>query len=215
MTIRVVLADDHRMFREALRIPLAAEQDMDIVGETANGAETLATVEKLAPDVLVLDIALPDMSGVEVATQIRLSGSAVRIVALSGYDDRFYVDEMFKRGASAYVIKSSGADELIRAIRSVSHGESFVSPELAGQMIQNDIGGAGNQAPPPSVLSRREREVLALLAAGRRSAAIAQELGIAPATVDVYRRNIRQKLGVQSTAELTRYAMRFDIGVVR
>lgn len=211
MSIRVMLADDHRMFREAVRIPLAAEPDIEIVGEAGTGAEALAGVAEWTPDVVVLDVALPDISGVDVAERLQKKDACPRIVALSGYSDRFFVDEMFKHGAQAYVLKSSGADDLLRAIRAVFHGERFVSPELADDRVRNDSGDEAGSPPLPSVLGRREKQVLALLADGKRSAEIAQTLGIATGTVDVYRRSIRQKLGLGSVAELTRYAMRFGL----
>lgn len=211
MTIRLVIADDHRMFREALRLPLQAESDIDVVGEASTGAETLAAVADLNPDVLLLDIALPDINGIDLAREVLRADPAVRIVALSGYSDRLFVDEMLRAGALAYVLKSSGADELIDAIRAVVGGNGFLSPELTTRMIRQNAARDGEQAPPPSVLGRREKQVLRLLAAGRRSHEIAAELEIASATVDVHRRNIRKKLGLHTTAELTRYAVREGI----
>lgn len=206
--IRLVLADDHRMFREALRLPLQAEADIVVAGEAATGAAALAAVAELRPDVLVLDIALPDINGIELAREVLCLHPEVRIVALSGYSDRLFVDEMLRAGARAYVLKSSGAAELLGAIRAVMAGHSFLSPELTTRVIGQAGGRENAKTPPPSVLGPREKAVLRLLAAGRRSAEIAAELEITPATVEVHRRNIRKKLGLQSTAELTRYAVR-------
>lgn len=206
--IRVMLADDHRMFREALRIPLAAEPDIEVVAEASTGAETLDAVTRHLPDVLVLDIALPDIKGIEVARVLGRGGEGVKIVALSAYSDRLFVEEMFKAGAQAYVLKSSGADELVSAIRAVNHGHRFLSPELTSLMVRHVQPKGETPVPPISVLGRREQEVLCLLADGRRSAEIAAQLGIATATVDVHRRNIKQKLRLRTTAELTRYAVR-------
>lgn len=208
MKIRVMLADDHRMFREALRIPLIAEKDIEVVAEASTGAETLADVAVHLPDVLLLDIALPDIKGIEVARQVFQRFPSVRIVALSGYSDRLFVEEMLKAGALAYVLKSSGADELISAIHAVMAGHKFLSPELTSVMVRHVQPETAALTPPPSVLGKREREVLCLLADGRRSAEIASKLGIAPATVDVHRRNIKAKLDLRTTAELTRYAIR-------
>jgi DNA-binding NarL/FixJ family response regulator len=203
-----MLAEDHRMFREAVRIPLAAEPDMEIVAETSSGAETLLEVARILPDVLVLDVALPDMSGIEVARQVSMQHCDVRIVALSGYIDRLFVEEMFKSGALAYVVKSAGVEELIDAIRAVMKGDRFVSQDISNLLLQ-PLHGAGNSgAPPVTVLGKREREVLRLLADGHSSAAIAEALEIAASTVGVHRRNIRHKLGLHTTAELTRYAIR-------
>lgn len=207
MTIRIVLADDHRMFREALKVPLTVENDIEIVAEAGSGAQALDCLDRSHPDVLILDIALPDMSGVEVARRAMLRHPKLRIVALSGYADRMFVAEMLKVGARAYVVKSSGADELVRAIRAVVDGHVFLSPDVTGPQVVNRDSGA-TSAPPLSVLGEREQEVLRLLANGRRSAEIAALLGISPATVHVHRRNIKKKLGVTSTADLTRYAIR-------
>lgn len=208
MTITVLLADDHRMFREALRFPLAAEPDIAVLAETSTGAETLEAVTRQQPDVLLLDIALPDIKGIEVARRVLRRHPQVRIVALSGYSDRLFVEEMLKAGARGYVLKSSGASELVSAIRAVMAGHTFLSPQLTSLLVRHVQPEGDVPVPPLSVLGRREQEVLCLLADGRRSAEIAEQLGIATATVDVHRRNIKQKLRLRTTAELTRYAIR-------
>jgi len=208
MSIRVMLADDHRMFREALGSQLRAEPDMDIVAEASTGAETLARAGQVIPDVLVLDIALPDMNGIEVARRVLESHPKIRIVALSGYADRLYVHEMLKSGVSAYVVKSGGTEELLRAIRAVFSGHTYLSTEVTDLMVTSSHARGPLNSPPVTVLSPREQVVLRLLAGGKRSIEIAAELGISPATVDVHRRNIRDKLGLNTVAELTRYAIR-------
>ena len=208
MSIRVMLADDHRMFREALGSQLRAEPDMDIVAEASTGAETLARAGKVIPDVLVLDIELPDMNGIEVARRVLESHPKIRIVALSGYADRLYVHEMLKSGVSAYVVKSGGTEELLRAIRAVFSGHTFLSTEVTDLMVTSSRARGPLNSPPVTVLSPREQVVLRLLAGGKRSTEIAAELGISSATVDVHRRNIRDKLGLNTVAELTRYAIR-------
>ncbi|MBI4291005.1 MAG: response regulator transcription factor [Betaproteobacteria bacterium] len=208
MSIRVMLADDHRMFREALGSQLRAEPDMDIVAEASSGAETLSRVKEVLVDVLVLDIGLPDMNGIEIARKVLDRHAKIRIVALSGYADRLYVQEMLKAGASAYVVKSSGTQELLSAIRAVFSGHTFLSPEVTDLMVTASNGRGQSIPPPVTVLSPREQEVLRLLASGKRSIEIASDLGISSATVDVHRRNIRDKLGLNTVAELTRYAVR-------
>lgn len=213
MTMRIVLADDHRMFREALRTTLAADPEIEIVAEAGNAAETLACLPIHQPDVLVLDIALPDRSGIEVARAALSIQPGLRIVALSGYADRMFVEEMLQAGAGAYVVKSAGADELLLAIRAALKGRIFLSPEITGGMPAPSTPGA-DIPPPLTVLGQRERAVLRLLAQGRRSAEIAADLGIAVATVDVHRRNIKRKLGIASIAELTRYAVREGLAKV-
>ena len=213
MNIRVVLADDHRMFREALRVRLGAESAMTIVAEASSGAQALDVLAEYCPDVLVLDIGLPDMNGIEVAGRIVRQYPEVRVVALSGHADRLFVEQMLKAGARGYVVKSAGADELISAIHAVVAGHIFLSPEVTAAMLRQNHGGK-DSVPPLTVLGQREQEVLRLLADGRRSAEIAGELGIAPATVDVHRRNIKRKLGLHTTAELTRYAIREGLNSV-
>ncbi|MDR3393874.1 MAG: response regulator transcription factor [Parasulfuritortus sp.] len=208
MTIQITLADDHRMFREALRHSLATETDIEIVAEAGNAAQTLESIERDTPDVLVLDIALPDGNGIDVARQALVRHPRLNVVALSGYADRLFVEEMMKAGARGYVVKSAGTDELLLAIRSVVKGHIFLSPEVTGALIGRPDNGAAPPAPPLTVLTSREQSVLRLLAKGRRSNDTARELGISPATVDVHRRNIKRKLQISSIAELTRYAVR-------
>lgn len=203
MTLRLLLADDHRMFRDALRIQLLAEPGIEIVATTGNARETLQAAAATRPDVAVLDIALPDMNGIDAARALLAQQPQLRIVALSGYGDRMYVEEMLKAGARAYVLKSAGVDELIRAIHAAVAGHVFLSPEITAGMLRRDASQV-----PVSVLSKRELDVLRLLASGLRSAEIAAQLGIAVTTVEVHRRNIKQKLGLRTVAELTRYAIR-------
>jgi two-component system NarL family response regulator len=207
MTINVLIADDHKMFRQALRVPLEAEPDLAVVGEVGTGEETLKAVKQLAPDVVILDIALPDKNGIQVAAEMSRFKAPPRVVALSGYSERLFLDEMLKAGAQAYVLKSSGAEELIAAIRAVVAGNSFLSPELTHSLIRAREQASRSGSVPLSVLGRREVEVLKQIARGLRSAQIATELGIAVGTVEVHRRNIREKLGLKTTAELTRYAV--------
>ena len=206
MKIRLMLADDHRMFREALRGSLTAEPDMEIVAEASTGREVLDNLNNAQPDVLILDIALPDMNGIQVARRVLEIHTGIRIVVLSGYADRIFVNEMMKAGARAYVVKSAGTDDLIRAIRSVIRGDVFLSPEITAGFVR--LTNFTEDKPPISVLGACEQEVLGLLACGMQSTEIAAKLGISTATVKSHRRNIKQKLSIASTAELTRYAIR-------
>ena len=209
MKIRIMLADDHLMFREALRNPLVVQPDMEIVAEASTGQEVLNSIVDSNPDVLVLDISLPDMSGMDVARRVLARHPTIRIVVLSGYADRMFVNEMMKSGAHAYVVKSAGTADLIRAIRTVIVGDNFLSPQITDDSKRHTIV-AGNQ-PPLTVLGAREQEVLGLLASGMQSAEIASTLCISIETVKSHRRNIKQKLRISSTAELTRYAIREGI----
>lgn len=206
--IKVVLVDDHRLVREALRDALAREADVRIIGETGLGQAALEWVRDEQPDVVVLDIGLPDLNGIEVAARIREAGVATRIVALSAYSDKRFVNEMLRAGASAFVSKAAAGTELVIAIRAVATGGSYLSPDVAGALVA-EMRGDGEQAAVR--LGRREREVLRLVAQGQRSPAIAETLHVSTATVDVHRRNIMRKLGLHTVADLTRYAVREGI----
>ena len=207
MTIRVVLAEDHLMFREALRTILEKARDMEVVGEAGDGRTAMQLVREFSPDVIVLDIAMPEMNGIDAAASLHARHPRTRILALSAYSGKRYVEEMLKAGAAGYVTKGSAGTELLRAIRSLAQGKSYLCPEAASAVI----GNIGDRAEDPGVraaLGQREREVLQLIAEGHRSQQIADRLCISVATVEVHRRNIMRKLGLHSVAELTKYAIR-------
>lgn len=206
--ITVLLADDHRLVREALRSALAQEADIRVVAEVGEGAAAIESVRSLQPDVAVLDIGLPDLNGIEVAARVQALHLHTRIVALSAYSDKRFVTEMLRAGAAAYVSKSAAGTELVVAIRAVAAGGSYLSPDVAGALVA-EVRGA--EPDGQARLGRREREVLRLIAEGERSAAIAEALHISAATVEVHRRNIMRKLGMHTVAELTRYAVREGI----
>jgi len=208
MTIRVVLADDHRMFREALRSILGKEADIEVVGEASDGRATLKLVRDLEPDVVVLDVAMPEMNGMDAAARIFAQFPKSRIVALSAYSDKRYVQEMLKAGARGYVIKTAAGTELLRAIRAAATGDLYVSPEVSDILVRDLAADHAKSANQAAALSRREREVLQLLAEGHHSAGIAERLFISPATVEAHRRNIMRKLDLHTVADLTRYAIR-------
>lgn len=206
MTIRVLLVEDHRMVREALRDTLAREPDIEVVAEAGDAASALEQARELTPDVIVLDIALPDLNGIETTARLRDTGSRAKVVALSAYTDKRFVTEMLRAGAASYITKSAAGTELVRAIRSVAAGQSNFCPEVATALAAEVRNGVREAETPR--LGRREREVLRLIAEGHRSAAIAEQLHISVATVEVHRRNIMRKLGLHTVAELTRYAVR-------
>jgi DNA-binding NarL/FixJ family response regulator len=209
MTIRVLLVEDHRMVREALRELLQKVPDIEVVGEAGDAHEGLKLAGDLDPDVVVLDIRLPDLNGIEAAARLRDAGCHARVVALSAFADKRFVTAMLRSGASAYVTKSAAGTELVRAIRAVAAGHGYFSPEIAGTVASEvrDRPLAGEAQP----LARREREVLRLIAEGVRSPAIAGQLHVSVATVEVHRRNIMRKLGLRTVAELTKHAIREGI----
>jgi DNA-binding NarL/FixJ family response regulator len=179
------------------------------VGEVANGKECLARAQELRPDILVLDIAMPEMNGEQVTRELRRRLPELKIIALSGYTDRQFVRAMTKAGAKGYVVKSASGRELIHALRAVASGKHYLSPEVTGAVMTLWEENAPSSAPSlPSVLGRREMEVLKLIAEGHRSSTIAAQMGIAVATVEAHRRNILRKLQLHSAADLTRYALR-------
>ena len=207
-SISVVLADDHRLVREALRDALGRESGVSIVAEVGEGEAVVDCVRRLQPDVLVLDIGLPDLNGIEVAARIQKLNLPTRIVALSAHTDSRFVTEMLRAGASAYVSKAAAGTELVVAIREVAAGGSYLSPDVTRGVVA-EVSGAGSGS--AIRLGLREREVLRLLAEGSRSQNIADALHISIATVEVHRRNIMRKLGLHTVAELTRYAVREGI----
>lgn len=209
MTIRVLLVEDHRMVREALRDLLTKVPNMEVVGEAGDAREALDQAHALAPQVVVMDITLPDLNGIEVTARLRDAGNPAKVVALSAFSDKRFVTAMIRSGASAYVTKSAAGTELVRAIRAVADGQGYFSPEIAGALA-SDLRDPSPQGQAPR-LSRREREVLRLIAEGVRSPGIATELHVSPATVEVHRRNITRKLGIRTVAELTKYAIREGI----
>jgi two-component system NarL family response regulator len=205
----VLLVEDHRMVREALGEVLKKVSDIEVVGEAGDAREALKLAGDLKPDVVVLDIRLPDVNGIEVAARLRDAGCHAKLVALSAFADKRFVTAMLRSGASAYVTKSAAGTELVRAIRAVAVGDGYFSPEVAGTLASEvrDRPLAGEAQP----LARREREVLRLIAEGVRSPAIAEQMHVSVATVEVHRRNIMRKLGLRTIADLTKHAIREGI----
>jgi DNA-binding NarL/FixJ family response regulator len=198
MTTRIAIAEDQRLIRELLAAVLAREDGFEIVGQADNGRDAIALVDSAQPDMLVLDVALPDIDGIEVARSVRKAHPQLRILALSIHEEPLFVQRMLKAGADGYVVKSAAAAELMGAIRSLNAGQRYFSPALG-----RSLAAAGG-----TPLGPREREILGLIANGRRSAQIAEELTISVGTVEAHRRNIMSKLGLHNVAELTKYAVR-------
>lgn len=208
MTIRIMLVDDHKIFREALKGILEREHDISLVGEANDGSEALTLAQKLHPDVVLMDIGMPVMGGIEAARALIADQPESKIIALSTYSDRRIVLQMLDTGARGYVVKSAGRDELLRGIRAVSHGRTYLCPDASAVLV--DSVRTKNTTEPFSRerLGKREREVLQLLADGHTSPEIGKRLHIATSTVEVHRRNIMRKLELHSIAELTKYAIR-------
>jgi two-component system NarL family response regulator len=209
MSIRILLVDDHQMMRDGLRSILDLEDDLDVVGEAGNGYEALEMARTRRPDVIVMDIGMKDLNGIEATRQIMAQNPRAKVVALSTHSDESYVLSMLEAGASGYVLKDAAVDEMRRAIRVVAGGRHYLSPEIAGTVVGSRLRGAAEEgASASSLLGARERQILQLLAEGHTSSEIARRLHIATTTVDSHRRNIMKKLDLHSVAELTKYAIR-------
>ena len=208
MSIRVVLADDHKILLAGLRA-LLEEEGIEVVGEAQTGREVLSVVAELQPDIVVMDVGMPDLNGMEATRQIRATAPAVKVIALSMHVDRRYVGGMLRAGASGYVVKSQAAEELIRAIHDVVSGQHYLSADVAGIVITDYIQHiAGTAEGDSAPLTSREREVLQLLAEGRKTGEIAAALYISEKTAATHRQHIMEKLGIHTVAGLTKYAIR-------
>jgi len=209
MSIKVLLVDDHKMMREGLCALLANEPDIDVVGEASDGRTALDLVRTLRPDVLVMDIGMPELNGIEATRQILAEYESVKVIALSTHTDRRFVHHMLDAGARGYVLKIEAHGELLRAVRSASRGNVYLSPAIAGMVVERSTHPhAAGEVSAYSTLGAREREVLQLITEGNTSAETAKRMHISIRTVETHRRNLVRKLGLRGTAELTKYAIR-------
>ena len=209
MNVRVLLVDDHQIMREGLRALLERAPGIEIVGDAADGREALDLVRTLAPDVVVMDVAMPGLNGIEATRQVRAANAHVKVVALSAHGDKRYVLHMLDAGASGYVLKITAHEELVRALRAVKEGRTYLCPEIAGLVVERSIRErASSELSAYSSLGPREREVLQLVAEGKTSGEAAKAMHISVKTVEAHRRNIAEKLGLHGTAQLTKYAGR-------
>jgi len=209
MSIRIIIADDHQIVRQGLRSLLEKEPDMQVVAEADDGRKTLHQVRELIPHVVVMDVEMPDLNGIEATIQILAEYPQIKIIALSMYSDRRFVTNMLKAGASGYLLKDCAFEELTQAIRLALANRIYLSPGIADVVVKDYV----NHAPTPAqsvfaVLTTREREVLQLMSEGKRTSQIADLLHISIKTVETHRQQIMNKLGIRSVAELTKYAIR-------
>ena len=213
MSIRIVLADDHRIVREGFRALLDAQKDFEVIGETGDGLEAIRLVEKLKPDVLLVDMMMPALNGLEVTRQITQRGLPAKVVVLSMHSNEAYVLEAMKNGAAAYVLKDATSADLIRAVREAVAGRRYLSPPLSERAIEVYLQKARTTETLDryDTLTTREREVLHLSAEGHTNAEIAARLFISPRTVETHRANLMHKLGLRSHTDLIRYALRRGI----
>ena len=202
---RILLADDHAVVRQGFKMLLDAQPDMEIVGEASNGREAAEQAEELHPDVVVMDVAMPELNGIEATRRLAASAPHTRVIALSMHKDSVYVREILRAGARGYLLKDSGADDLVDAIRAVARGDSYLSPAVSNAVLDDYRRHVTN---PIDLLTSREREVLQMLAEGKTNKEIAGVLNLSVYTVDAHRGRIMEKLNLHSINDLVRFALR-------
>jgi DNA-binding NarL/FixJ family response regulator len=204
--IRILIADDHAIVRAGLKQFIAEEQDMTVAGEATTGAEAVAFVRGSECDVVLLDIAMPDINGVDTLRQLKQIKPALPVLILSGYPEKQYALNLLRTGASGYINKETASEQLVAAIRAVTQGRKYVSAAVA-EVLVDDLGGDPNQ-PPHASLSEREFQIFCKLAAGKPVSKIADELFLSVKTVSTYRARILQKMDMKTNADLTYYAIK-------
>jgi DNA-binding NarL/FixJ family response regulator len=209
MSIRILIADDHAILREGLRGLLEKEPDIEVAGEAVNGVEAVRLAGEILPDLIIMDIHMPEMNGIEATREILAKHPGCRILALSMESDRRFIVEVLEAGAKGYVLKDSFFGELAGAIRTVAAGETYLGPKITELIIKDYLERVPQNLPLTcTLLSPRERELLQLIAAGRNTKEIALIFGTSIKTIEVHRHNIMKKLNLYSIAELTKYAVR-------
>jgi len=209
MNIRVLIADDHQIVREGLCSMLEKEPGIKVVGEAEDGRKTLRLARELTPDVIIMDVAMPDLNGIEATRQILAEFPTIKVIALSMHDDRRFVLNMIKAGAKGYLLKDSAFKDLAKAIRVVVANRTYLSNEIADVVVKDYLAtSTSEESSAFCLLSPREREVLQLIAEGKTTNQIAEHLHISVKTVETHRAQLMTKLKVKGVAELTKYAIR-------
>jgi DNA-binding NarL/FixJ family response regulator len=203
--IRILLADDHAVVRQGFKMILSAQSDMEIVGEAGHGREAVELAEKLKPDVAVMDVAMPELNGIEATRRLAETSPHTRVLALSMHKDSVYVREILRAGARGYLIKDAAASDLLAAVRAVASGEGYLSPAVSNAVLDDYRRHVTN---PIDLLTSREREVLQMIAEGKTNKEIAGVLNLSVYTVDAHRGRIMEKLNLHSINDLVRFAMR-------
>jgi two-component system, NarL family, response regulator NreC len=202
---RILLADDHTMVRQGFRMILSSQADMEIVGEAGNGREAVEMAEKLEPDVVVMDVSMPELNGIEATRRLAASLPHTRVLALSMYKDSVYVREILRAGARGYLLKDAIDRDLLAAVRAVAQGDGYLSPAVSDAVLSDYRRHVSD---PIDLLSSREREVLQMIAEGKTNKDIASTLNLSIYTVDAHRGRIMEKLNLHSVGELVRFAVR-------
>ncbi len=211
--IRILLADDHGLVRKGLRLVLESQEGVEVVGEASDGREAVRLASELQPDIAILDIAMPNLNGIEAAAQITKGCPAVRVIILSMHSDESYVVRALDAGARGYLLKDSAEDDLVQAIRTVGQGRPYFSPAISAALLEDYIRTLRQRGLTDSygLLTDREKEVLQLLAEGKSIKEVAVLLKLSPYTVETHRTNLMQKLNLHNTAEIVLYAVRKKI----
>ncbi len=207
MSIRIILADDHEILRHGLSKSFEQENDIKVIGQASDGHTAVDMVRELSPDVVVMDIGMPDLNGIEAARKITKSHPKVKVIGLSMHSSDKYVREMFKAGASGYLLKNCPFEELTEAIRTVAGGKTYISSSVGDMIVKEYASKPDKEKSVFSMLSQREREVLQLLAEGKTTKQIAKKLHISPKTVEAHRLRIMERLDIDNVAQLTKYAI--------
>jgi len=209
MSIRILVVDDHKIFREGLRALVEKQPGMELIGEVENGRKAIQLVQELLIDIIVMDIAMPDLNGIEATRQILAKAPSIKVIALSMHSDKRFVVEMLRAGASGYLLKDCAFEELAHAIRAVRANRTYLSPKIADVMIKDCVRLLPiGELSVFSVLTPRQRQVLQLLSEGKTTKEIGSDLQVSVKTIETYRQQIMDKLDIHSIAELTKYAIR-------
>lgn len=208
MAIRILLVDDHEIILDGFRSLLEGQADMEVVGQATDGRMALELVRELLPDVVLMDVTMPNLSGIETTRQVVHDYPGTRVLALSMNPSRRIVAQMLAAGASGYLVKTCALEELVWGVRAVASGKTYLSPQVAGGVVNGYINRTGEEQVPCSLLSGREREVLQLVAEGLSTKEIASKLHLAVKTIEAHRHNIMAKLNIHSIAGLTKHAVR-------
>jgi DNA-binding NarL/FixJ family response regulator len=210
---RILIADDHTIFRQGLKMLLEQEDDMEVVGEAGNGSETLDLAKKIKPEVLLLDIAMPEMDGVQVAQELKKILPEIKVIVLTTHAEDQFIFEFLKLGVSGYVLKDSASQELIYSIRKSKDGMAFIDPSISKKVMEKftQVTGGKKDFVDYGKLSDREKEILQLVAEGNSNKEVAQKLYISPKTVENHKANIMKKLNIHDRIALTKYALRLGL----
>lgn len=209
--IRVLIADDHTLFRQSLSSLLNTFDIIEVVGEASTGLETIAKAAELKPDIVLMDIAMPNTNGLQATLKIKRDNPTIKVLVLSQHETSQYIQELLSAGASGYIIKSASADDLVYAIKTIYGGQTYLYPTIANTVVQDYVAKLATEEHEGPVLTAREQEIVALIAEGKSNDDIAKLLVISTTTVQTHRYHLMKKLGIHDRTELTRYAIRKGI----